>query len=80
MLLHRCTQEGGYRGEAVHGDSVKGRRIRCEKNTENRDGFMTVDRSRLAKERPLYMSRMGSVGRCNRLSLRVMLGQDDKKP
>lgn len=26
------------------------------------------------------MSRMGSLGRCNRLSLKYVLGQDDKKP
>lgn len=76
-----CCYTGAHRREGTEerqymGNSVKGRRVRCEKNTVNRDGFMTVDRSRLAKERPLYMSRMGSVGRC----LRVMLGQDDKKP
>lgn len=71
-----CCYTGAHRREGTEerqymGDSVKGRRIRCEKNTVNRDGFMTVDRSRLR-----YMSRMGSVGRC----LRVMLGQGDKKP
>jgi hypothetical protein len=44
-------------------------------------GLDNGDKRRICEQRrwrPLYMYRMGSVGRCNRLSLKDMLGQDDK--